>query len=100
MLTSNIFAILGLRAMYFLLAAVASKFHLLSYGLTADGGFGGNVFYNGFATGAFNVVYDTAADRVQLVVTQAVTAVPEPGTYAMLLAGLAVLGGLARRRMH
>ena len=32
-LTSNIFAILGLRAMYFLLAAVAEKFHLLSYGL-------------------------------------------------------------------
>jgi tellurite resistance protein TerC len=33
-LTSNIFAILGLRAMYFLLAAVAEKFHLLSYGLS------------------------------------------------------------------
>ena len=32
-LTSNIFAILGLRAMYFLLQAVAAKFHLLSYGL-------------------------------------------------------------------
>jgi len=32
-LTSNIFAILGLRAMYFLLAAMATKFHLLSYGL-------------------------------------------------------------------
>ena len=32
-LTSNVFAILGLRAMYFLLAAVASKFHLLSFGL-------------------------------------------------------------------
>ena len=32
-LTSNVFAILGLRAMFFLLAAVASKFHLLSYGL-------------------------------------------------------------------
>ena len=32
-LTSNIFAILGLRAMYFLLAAVAAKVHLLSYGL-------------------------------------------------------------------
>lgn len=32
-LTSNIFAILGLRAMYFVLAAVATKFHLLSYGL-------------------------------------------------------------------
>jgi tellurite resistance protein TerC len=33
-LTSNIFAILGLRAMYFLLQAVAAKFHLLSYGLS------------------------------------------------------------------
>jgi tellurite resistance protein TerC len=32
-LTSNILAILGLRAMYFLLAAMASRFHLLSYGL-------------------------------------------------------------------
>lgn len=32
-LTSNIFAILGLRAMFFLLAAIAAKFHLLSYGL-------------------------------------------------------------------
>jgi tellurite resistance protein TerC len=32
-LTSNIFAILGLRAMYFLLADMAERFHLLSYGL-------------------------------------------------------------------
>ena len=32
-LTSNVFAILGLRAMYFWLAAVANKFHLLNYGL-------------------------------------------------------------------
>ncbi|NDF06194.1 MAG: TerC family protein [Betaproteobacteria bacterium] len=33
-LTSNVLAILGLRAMYFLLAAMADKFHLLSYGLS------------------------------------------------------------------
>ncbi|ELN2578857.1 TerC family protein [Enterobacter kobei] len=32
-LTSNLFAILGLRAMYFLLANVASRFSLLKYGL-------------------------------------------------------------------
>lgn len=32
-LTSNVFAILGLRAMYFLLASMHEKFHLLSYGL-------------------------------------------------------------------
>ncbi len=33
--TSNIFAILGLRAMYFLLADMADRFHLLKYGLAA-----------------------------------------------------------------
>jgi tellurite resistance protein TerC len=32
-LTSNVFAILGLRAMYFLLAGMHERFHLLSYGL-------------------------------------------------------------------
>ncbi|NMV11858.1 hypothetical protein HKB26_01270, partial [Vibrio parahaemolyticus] len=31
--TSNIFAILGLRSMYFMLAGVIGKFHLLKYGL-------------------------------------------------------------------
>lgn len=31
--TSNIFAILGLRSMYFMLAGVIDKFHLLKYGL-------------------------------------------------------------------
>jgi len=32
-LTSNVFAILGLRAMYFMLQAAAGRFHLLNYGL-------------------------------------------------------------------
>jgi tellurite resistance protein TerC len=32
-LTSNVFAILGLRAMYFLLAGMHERFHLLTYGL-------------------------------------------------------------------
>lgn len=31
--TSNIFAILGLRSMYFMLAGIINKFHLLKYGL-------------------------------------------------------------------
>lgn len=34
-LTSNVFAVLGLRAMFFLLAGAADRFHLLSYGLAA-----------------------------------------------------------------
>ncbi len=33
-LTSNLFAILGLRAMYFLLANVAERFSMLKYGLS------------------------------------------------------------------
>jgi tellurite resistance protein TerC len=32
-LTSNVFAILGLRALYFMLAGMHERFHLLSYGL-------------------------------------------------------------------
>jgi tellurite resistance protein TerC len=31
--TSNIFAVMGLRSLYFLLASVIEKFHLLKYGL-------------------------------------------------------------------
>ena len=31
--TSNIFAVLGLRSLFFLLASVVTKFHLLKYGL-------------------------------------------------------------------
>ena len=38
-LTSNVFAVLGLRAMFFLLAGMADRFHLLSYGLALVLGF-------------------------------------------------------------
>jgi tellurite resistance protein TerC len=34
-MTSNIFAVLGLRALYFVLADLANRFHLLAYGLGA-----------------------------------------------------------------
>jgi hypothetical protein len=57
------------------------------------------VVLSGFATGAFSVVYDTAADKVNLLVTQAVTAaVPEPESWALMLAGMGVMGWLARRQ--
>ena len=32
-LTSNVFAVLGLRALYFMLADLADRFHLLKYGI-------------------------------------------------------------------
>ncbi|WP_394002962.1 TerC family protein [Luteimonas sp. WGS1318] len=38
-LTSNVFAVLGLRAMFFLLAGLADRFHLLPYGLAIVLGF-------------------------------------------------------------
>lgn len=38
-LTSNVFAVLGLRAMFFLLAGMADRFHLLPYGLALVLGF-------------------------------------------------------------
>lgn len=40
-LTSNVFAILGLRALYFLLAGFMDRFHLLKYGLAVILGFVG-----------------------------------------------------------
>ena len=39
--TSNVFAILGLRSLYFVLAGVVTKFHLLKYGLAVVLGFVG-----------------------------------------------------------
>jgi tellurite resistance protein TerC len=41
-LTSNVFAILGLRALYFLLADIMDRFHLLKYGLAVVLGFVGS----------------------------------------------------------
>jgi fibronectin-binding autotransporter adhesin len=70
--------------------------------LDATGALSGSfssVTLSGFGTGAFDVVYDLAEDRVVLRITEAVTAaVPEPGTYALMVGGLAALAGLARRR--
>jgi tellurite resistance protein TerC len=40
-LTSNVFAILGLRALYFLLSGAMNRFHLLNYGLALILGFVG-----------------------------------------------------------
>ncbi|MEN3331816.1 MAG: tellurite resistance protein TerC [Blastocatellia bacterium] len=55
--TSNIFAILGLRAMYFLLAGAVDKFHLLKYGLAVVLIFVGlkMVWLNGLFDGKFPI---------------------------------------------
>ena len=55
--TSNIFAILGLRALYFMLAGAVDKFHLLKYGLAVVLVFVGlkMVWLNGLFGGKFPV---------------------------------------------
>ena len=55
--TSNIFAILGLRAMYFMLAGAMDKFHLLKYGLAVVLVFVGlkMVWLNGLYDGKFPI---------------------------------------------
>ncbi|HJQ24723.1 MAG TPA: TerC family protein [Blastocatellia bacterium] len=55
--TSNIFAILGLRAMYFMLAGAVDKFHLLKYGLAVVLIFVGlkMVWLNGLYGGKFPI---------------------------------------------
>ena len=57
--TSNIFAILGLRALYFLLAGAMNRFHLLKYGLAVVLVFVGSkmVWLNDYSGGKFPVTY-------------------------------------------
>ncbi len=95
-------------------AALGGTLDLLCYGncsyavgqtiviLTASGGvsgtFSGAPVLSGFSTGAFTVSYANP-NQVLLTVTQAtVAAVPEPATWALLLCGVALIGGIARRR--
>jgi hypothetical protein len=69
--------------------------------LDSVGNLGGSfatVTLNGFKTGAFTVDYDLVGDRVLLHVTESVTAVPEPQTWALMLGGLMLMGHLVRRR--
>lgn len=58
-----------------------------------------NVSYLSFApTGSFNGPYGYWPSIDNLRIDEVAAPVPEPETYAMLLAGLGLMGGIARRR--
>lgn len=65
---------------------------------TLVGSFVGAPSLGGFASGGFDVVYDRPNGDVWLRVTQTVTAVPEPGVWRLMVAGLAGLAWPARQR--
>ncbi len=75
---------------------MGDAFLLMSSSGALTGTFGG-VTTSGFGTGFQYALDYSHANQVWLNVTQ-VGAVPEPSTYAMLLAGMGVVGWLARRR--
>jgi len=77
---------------------VGDELVVLDYAGTRSGTTFAGLTLTGFATGGFEAIYDDANTRVLLRVTEAVTPVPEPGTWALGLAGLAFIGGLVRRR--
>ena len=64
------------------------------------GGISGVHLANGTVVSDFSVRSDSGFDwaHAYSAVVPPVTAVPEPGTYALMLGGLAVLGRVARRR--
>jgi len=64
---------------------------------TTNGGFFGIIDTNAFSTVQYTADYANLFDNVTYS-TSITSAVPEPETYAMMLAGLGLIGAIARRR--
>lgn len=78
---------------------VGDEIEVLDYTGSRGGTFA-SLTLDGFAGGAFIPIYDDTNTRVLLRVTQMTTPVPEPATWATLLAGLLGLAAAVRRRSY
>ena len=79
------------------ISAIVSGSMLVSTGFNkADYTF--NLWPRDGAFTGFAAISDFAPDNANFTATAGVVAVPEPGSFAMMVVGLALVGGIARHR--
>jgi hypothetical protein len=93
--TSTTDLVLGSFGTTITVSGAVTPFSSTSFPGVTINGTGGNVALS-FLSPASNLTYGVTIDDV--VVTENVAAIPEPGEWAMMLSGLAVVGAIARRR--
>ncbi len=96
LLAGDPFALGGFASFSNLAAGSSLNGLTVSFGGTVEGSFDRVIVLNRLSTNGSGPDLSLAPVELRLVGT--VTAVPEPGTWAMWLAGLAMLGSLLRRR--
>ena len=96
--TASLSGTLALHCLAACSFAIGDRLLILDSNGLLNGSFSGDPTLSGFATGKFALDYDRPNGDVWLRVTDTVTAVPEPASYALLLGGLVALLAKTRRR--
>lgn len=81
-----------------LTALTQAQINMLAYADCAPGGMMGAVCMTGTSVAGYGAIGTMSGYPLSQTITAVTAPVPEPETYAMMLAGLGLLGGVARRR--